>query len=159
MRLALSITVASIALTAFGIHLATATGEAETSPAERYLLLANHAPDQVSSLIASALPRCLPAGAQPLVAERPIAELAVKTLFKSGVLAAQGKTAKESATEFIQWITQQAEPLSASQKEDYLKLLKTGLNSEETMLCVYGLVSTAAVERIDLKAHSWNLRN
>lgn len=156
MRLLIPIIAAVAALSgAFGIYSTTAW-RSDGGFREHYLALARHAPDRLSGLIASALPSCIPDAARTLASDDEIADLTVKTYFKSGVLMAEGKTAEQSAEEFIPWILKQVEPLSTAQKEKYLKLAR--LNTETSILCVYTSVEASLSERIDTKASSWDLR-
>lgn len=87
-----------------------------------------------------------------------VAELVARTLLRSGVLMAEGKTSEQSAEEFIPWILKQAASLEPVQKETYLALVKGELSGSEAILCVNSSIWASIGKRIDLKARAWDIR-
>lgn len=142
---------------AFGIYSTTVSNNGDGFP-EHYLALLRRAPDQLNAIIASALPDCIPSDIRPSLSDRGVADLAVKTYFKSGILMAEGKTEEQSSEEFIRWILEEAKSLSESQKDGYRRLLNGGLTSRETIFCVVSSIKEALATRIDVEASGWDLR-
>lgn len=141
----------------FGIYSTTVSSNGDGF-SEKYLALSRRAPEQLNALIASALPDCIPSGIRPSLSDRVVADLAIKTYFKTGVLMAEGKSEEQSSEEFIPWILEEAKPLSESQKEGYRRLLSGGLTARETIFCVNSSIKEAFATRIDVKASGWALR-
>lgn len=134
------------------------TERAEDPYSRDYLLVAQRAPDTLLSLISAALPACLSDSARSYLSEVVVADLAAKTLFKSGVLMAEGRTAEERSNELRTYVLDESRALSPTQSATYLSLLKGKLLGPDKMLCVYSAVRASYERRIDLKAISWDLR-
>jgi len=126
--------------------------------AREYLLMAQRAPDRLQELISAALPGCLDLAARPFVADTAVADLATKTLFKSGILMVEGKTTEQSSGEVVPYILDHARSLSPAQKTNFADLMKSGQFGPDTLLCVYSSVKAAHATRVDMKAIAWDLR-
>jgi hypothetical protein len=123
-----------------------------------YLLVAQRAPDKLLSVISAALPTCLSESARPYLSDVVVADLAAKTLFKSGVLMAEGRTAEARSNELRTYVLDESGAMSPTQRATYLTLLKAELLGPDKMLCVYSAVRVSYERRVDLKAISWDLR-
>lgn len=135
--LALVAVLSALSIGGVGLHrLLQPVAAANPDFSTRYRRLAEQSPDRLIGLLQSALPQCLPANARPLVQDTAVAELAAKTLFRSGLVMAEGKSAEQGASELIPWLSGQAKSLTGEQRDAYLDLLKTGLNRPETTVCV-----------------------
>ena len=153
----LAVSVASAVAGALAIH-AISANNTEDPYAREYLLMAQRAPDQLQELILAALPGCLDLAARLFVADNTVAELATKTLFKSGILMVEGKTAEQSSREVVPYILHHARALSPAQKTNFADLMKSGQFGPDTLLCVYSSVKAAHATRVDMKAIAWDLR-
>ncbi len=159
MRFILAAAIGSVAITGmFGAYSTLSSTTSDSDFSIQYLQLASSNPDLLTMEIANNLPNCLSELARGLLDDSMVADLATKTLFKSGILIAEGKSAEQSAKEFIPWITEQAKPLNSLQKETYLKLIRGELLRPNVALCVISSVKAAIGEKIDLKAVAWDLR-
>ncbi|WP_105416444.1 hypothetical protein [Neorhizobium sp. T25_27] len=159
MRFLIAAAVGSVAITGtFGAYTALSPVTQDNDFSDRYLQLARNAPDLLARVIAATLPNCLTEAARGPLNDAMVGGLATKTYFKSGIFMAEGKSAEQSADEFIPWITKQAEPLNAAQREAYLTLINGELTSPNVVLCVNSAIKSAITEKIDLKAGVWNLR-
>jgi hypothetical protein len=134
------------------------TEGAEDRYSRDYLLVAQRAPDTLLSVISASLPACLSESARPYLSEVIVADLAAKTLFKSGVLMAEGRTAEDRSNELRTYVLGESGALSPTQRATYLSLLKGELLGPDKMLCVYSAVRASYERRVDLKAISWDLR-
>jgi hypothetical protein len=153
----LAVLVASAVAGALAIH-AASTKDTVDPYAREYLLMAQRAPDQLQELISAALPGCLDVAARPYIADTAVADLATKTLFKSGILMVEGKTAEQSSGEVVPYILYHARSFSPAQKRDFADLMKNGQFGPDTLLCVYSSVRAARAGRVDMKAIAWDLR-
>jgi hypothetical protein len=132
-------TIAVVAVTAgvFGVR-ALSTEDTTEPFSSDFLLMTHQSPDQLLQLITIALPACLDDDARRYITDSGVFELATKTLFKSGVLMAERKSADASSKEMVSYILEQSKSLNAAQKANYLSLMKSDLNgSDITMrLCL-----------------------
>lgn len=129
----------------------------EDFPAQ-YVRLAQATPEELTTMIATTLPKCLTREAQVALDDPILMDFTAKTFFKSGLLMAEGKSAEQASEEFMPWLTEHSKALTSAQKETYADLVKTKLNTSDVMLCLYSAIRTSIANRIDLKAKIWALR-
>lgn len=155
----LAIVICTAVAGAFGVYSSTLSGKAKQDFSARYLQSAKNDPEGLRKSIGKALSSCLKADDRRLVADAKVSDLAIRTLFKTGVFMAQGKAPDQSAKEFIPWIMRETAPFNTKQKADYLKLFKTSLNDQNTTLCVFSAIKTSLADEAELRTEGWQLRS